>query len=130
MTLPWREAARVDGMTTPTSIDPTELPATIRGYLAAHAARDTDAAIEAFSPDAVVVDQGRTFRGTDEVLDFLRSAGAEFSYTTELVGAQRIDDEHWVAANHLEGDFPGGVADLDLPLHDGRRPHHGADDRR
>jgi hypothetical protein len=26
---------------------------------------------------------------------------------------QRIDDAHWVAMNHLEGDFPGGgVADL------------------
>ena len=60
----------------------------------------------------MVVDQGRTFRGTDEVLDFLRHAGAEFTYTTDLVGAERVDDEHWVAPNHLEGDFPGGVADL------------------
>jgi ketosteroid isomerase-like protein len=99
-------------MTTPTSINPSKLPAAIRSYLAAHAARDTNTAIEAFSLDAVVVDQGRTFRGTDEVLEFLRSAGAEFDYTTELVDAQRIDDEHWVATNHLEGDFPGGVADL------------------
>lgn len=99
-------------MTSPIRSNPTELPATIRGYLAAHAARDADTAIQAFSPDAVVVDQGQTFRGTDEVLDFLRSAGAEFSYTSELVGATRVDDQHWVATNHLEGNFPGGVADL------------------
>ncbi len=99
-------------MTSPTRVNPTELPATIRGYLAAHAARDASTAIEAFDPDAVVVDQGRTFRGTDEVLDFLRNAGAEFSFTTELVDAQRVDDQHWVATNHLEGNFPGGVADL------------------
>ena len=99
-------------MTSPTSIDPTELPGAIRSFLVAHAARDTDTAIQAFSPDAVVVDQGRTFRTTDEILDFLRTAGAEFSYTTELVGAERVDDDHWVALNHLEGDFPGGVADL------------------
>jgi ketosteroid isomerase-like protein len=99
-------------MTSPTSIDPTELPATIRSYLVAHAARDTDTAIQTFGPDAVVVDQGRTFRGTDEVLEFLRNAGIEFSYTTELVGSERIDDKHWVAHSHLEGDFPGGVADL------------------
>jgi hypothetical protein len=100
-------------MTTPTSIEPTQLPATIRGYLAAHAARDTEAALRVFTPTAVVADQGQSFRGTDEILGFLREAGAEFSYTTELISALRIDDAHWVATNRLEGDFPGGIADLD-----------------
>ena len=99
-------------MTSPTSIDPAELPTTVRSYLAAHAARDTDAALQAFGPDAVVVDDGRTYRGTDELLDFLRNAGAEFTYTTTLLGWEHIDDDHWVVRNHLEGDFPGGVADL------------------
>jgi ketosteroid isomerase-like protein len=99
-------------MTTPTSILPAQLPATIRGYLAAHAARDSEAALRAFAPTAVVADQGQTFRGTDEILSFLREAGAEFTYTTELIGAQRIDDQRWVATNRLEGDFPGGVAEL------------------
>ena len=100
-------------MTTPTSIQPSELPATVRGFLAAHTARDADAAIRTFTPTAGVVDQGQTFRGTDEVLGFLRSAGAEFTYTTELVGAQRIDEARYVATNRLEGNFPGGLADLD-----------------
>jgi ketosteroid isomerase-like protein len=99
-------------MTTPTSIQPSELPATIGGFLTAHAARDVDAAIRAFSSTAVVVDQGQTFRGTDEVREFLRNAGAEFTYTTELIGARRVDDTHWVAVNRLTGDFPGGVAEL------------------
>lgn len=100
-------------MTSPTDTQPAELPAAIRGYLAAHAARDTDAALRAFTPTAVVVDQDQTFRGTDEILAFLREAGAEFAYTTELIGASRVDDARWVATHHLEGDFPGGVADLD-----------------
>ena len=100
-------------MTTPTSIQPSELPATVRGFLAASAARDVDTALRSFTPAAVVVDQGQTFRGTEEVLGFLRNAGAEFSYTTELVGAQLIDEATYVATNRLEGDFPGGLADLD-----------------
>jgi hypothetical protein len=50
--------------------------------------------------------------GTDEIRGFLSRAGAEFTYTTELVGAQRVDDERWVVTNRLEGDFPGGVAEL------------------
>ena len=100
-------------MTTPTSIQPDRLPATIRGFLAAHEARDTDTAVRAFGASAVVVDEGRTFRGTDEILEFLSGAGAEFTYTTELIGAQRIDEARWVATHRLEGDFPGGVAELD-----------------
>ena len=99
-------------MTTPTSIRPGELPATVRAFLTAHAARDVDAAFRTFGPAAVVVDEDRTFRGSGEVLGFLRNAGAEFTYTTELVGAQRIDATRWVAVNRLEGDFPGGVVEL------------------
>jgi ketosteroid isomerase-like protein len=99
-------------MSTPTSIRPDELPATIRTYLAAHTASDVDAALPAFAPTAVVVDDGSTYRGTKEVRRFLSRAGAEFTYTTELVGAQRVDDTHWVATLRLEGDFPGGVVEL------------------
>ncbi|WP_193610269.1 nuclear transport factor 2 family protein [Nocardioides lijunqiniae] len=99
-------------MTTSTPISPTQLPSTIRAYLAAHAAGETDAAIRTFAPDAVVVDDGSTYRGTDEVLRFLTKAGGGFTYTTELVGAERVDDEHWIAVNRLEGDFPGGLVDL------------------
>jgi hypothetical protein len=99
-------------MTTPTSIHTDQLPATVRGYLAAHVARDADAALRAFTPTAVVVDDGTTYRGTDGIRGFLSRAGAEFTYTTELVGAQRVDDERWVVTNRLEGDFPGGIAEL------------------
>jgi ketosteroid isomerase-like protein len=97
---------------TPTTIEPTQLPATIRAYLAAHAAGDVDAAIRTFTATAEVVDEGQTFRGTEEILGFLRTSGSEFTYATELTGAQGIDDAHWVATNRLEGDFPGGVAEL------------------
>jgi hypothetical protein len=99
-------------MTTPTSIRPDELPTPVRGFLAAHVARDAGTALRAFTPTAVVVDDGTTYRGTDEIGTFLSRAGAEFSYTTTLVAAERIDDAHWIAVNRLEGDFPGGVVDL------------------
>src|SRR5687767_2374580 len=99
-------------MTTPTSIQPDQFPAPIRSYLAAHAARDADTALRAFTPTAVVVDVDTTYRGTEEIRGFLSGAGAEFTYTTTLVGAERTDDAHWVAANRLEGDFPGGVVEL------------------
>ena len=94
------------------TIQPPQLPAAIRTYLTAHAAGDTETALRTFVPAAAVIDDGRPYRGTDQILGFLQQAGAEFSYTVELIGAQRIDDERWVAVNRLEGDFPGGVAEL------------------
>lgn len=100
-------------MTTPTSIDPSELPTTIRRYLGAHRVRDVDTALRAFTATAVVVDDGATYRGTEEIRRFLTRAGAEFRFTSTLVSARRVDDAHWIATHHLEGDFPGGVVDLD-----------------
>ena len=42
----------------------------------------------------------------------LSEAGAEFSYTSAITKVDR-DGEIWVVSHHLEGDFPGGKADLD-----------------
>ena len=99
-------------MTASTSVSPDQLPAVVRAYLAARDPRDDDTALTAFTPTAVVVDDGITYRGTEEIRRFLAKAGAQFTYTTTLVGAERVDDEHWAATNRLEGDFPGGVVDL------------------
>ena len=99
-------------MTTSTSIQHSELPATVRSFLTARESHDVAAALGAFSDTAVVMDDGRTFRGTDEIRGFLADAGSEFSYTTELIGAHRTQDGRWVAVHRLEGDFPGGVVDL------------------
>lgn len=95
-----------------TPIDTRQLPTTIIDYLAAHQARDLDSALAYYTEDAVAVDEGNTYRGKQEIRDWLARAAGEYTYTSELVAAQRIDDEHYVAVHHLVGDFPGGVADL------------------
>ena len=99
-------------MTPSTESIQTELPEVVRRYLAAHAERDVDTALAAFGPDAVIVDDGRTYRGVTGVLDFLQRAGADFMYTTTLTGWEREGERGWIVRNRLEGDFPGGVADL------------------
>ena len=70
------------------AIDPVALPATIRTFLAAHAAGEARTAARLFTDDAVVVDQDESFSGTESVLDFLQNAGSEFSYTTDLISGQ------------------------------------------
>jgi ketosteroid isomerase-like protein len=99
-------------VTTPTRIDPARLPAVVRDFLAAHVAHDVAAALPAYTDDAVVVDEGRAHRGKAEIADWMTRAASEYTYTTELTGAARVDDEHWIATHHLEGDFPGGTVDL------------------
>ncbi|MGY1815727.1 nuclear transport factor 2 family protein [Blastococcus sp. SYSU D00820] len=98
-------------MTSSTALPLPELPAAVTRYLAAHAAGDAATALGTFTADAVVQDDGRSYRGAAEVLDFLQHAGAQFSVTRQLIGARR-DGADWVALVHLEGDFPGGVVDL------------------
>ncbi|SHN32755.1 nuclear transport factor 2 family protein [Actinacidiphila paucisporea] len=108
-------------MTQHTDLPSEALPATVREFLAAHVIRDADTSSSFLAEDAVIVDQDETFRGHKETHAFLRDAGAEFEYTTEQIGARRIDDTHWVVTLRLEGTFPGGVAALDyrFTLRDG-----------
>jgi hypothetical protein len=99
-------------MTNHTDLRSDALPAAVRNFLAAHDARDADSASAYLTDDTVITDQGETFRGRAAVHAFLRDAGSEFEYTTEQIGARRVDDDHWVVTLRLEGTFPGGVADL------------------
>ncbi|SCG38969.1 nuclear transport factor 2 family protein [Micromonospora humi] len=93
-------------------IAPDELPATITRYLTAHQARDLDAAVALLTPDAAVTDEGRTHQGPEQIRAWLSRSTGEYTYTTALTAAAKTDDQHYDAVHHLEGDFPGGTADL------------------
>jgi ketosteroid isomerase-like protein len=90
-----------------------DLPDVIARYLDTHDRRDTDATLATFSPDATVVDEGRTYAGTDAIRRWLDTAGHEFTFTRTFIEATSTGDDTWVIRNRLTGDFPGGVADLD-----------------
>ena len=110
-------------MTSPAGTIPvSQLPAPISSYLVAHQARDLDTAVGYYTEDAVAVDEGHAYRGPQQIRDWLATAASEYTYTIELTGARRIDDEHYVTTHHLEGNFPGGVADLQFKftLREGR----------
>lgn len=88
-----------------------QLPTTIRAFNAAHEARDADAALALMTPGAVITDEGNTYSGEDVLRRFIAKAGTEFTYTDDITGAAR-DGKVWVVGHHLEGNFPGGTADL------------------
>jgi ketosteroid isomerase-like protein len=95
-----------------TAIAPDDLPAVISGYLVAHQARDLDAALLYYAGDAVVTDEGHDYCGPHEIRAWLGRSASEYTFTAEVTGASEVDGQHFDVAHHLEGDFPGGVADL------------------
>ena len=94
------------------TIDPAALPDVIIRYLSAHRAHDIATALTAFASDATVIDEGNTYHSTAAIENWLTRSVSEYTYTIELTGAQEVDTTHYIAMNHLEGDFPGGVVDL------------------
>jgi uncharacterized protein (TIGR02246 family) len=92
--------------------DLAALPAPIRAYLAAHASRDDEAVVLAFATDATVTDEGQTHIGTQAIRAWRRRASTEYSYTTEVTDVREDKDDAWVVAVRLEGNFPGGIANL------------------
>ena len=88
------------------------LPAVVTTYLSAHQVRDVATAIGTFTVDAAVTDEGHTFRGREAIGTWLGSAGGEYTFTTEFTAATTTDPAHVDVVQRLEGNFPGGVADL------------------
>lgn len=89
-----------------------QLPGVVRTYLGAHTRHDAPAAAACFAPDAVVVDDGTSHRGRAGIGDWLDRSSAEYTCTTTPMGAERRGDRTWHVTQRIEGNFPGGVANL------------------
>ena len=94
------------------SPDASKVPQAIETFQMAHDRRDISTSLAQFAEEASIVDDGRTYDGTAGVESFLRTAASEYTFTRTLVSAVEIAPDHWVVANHLDGDFPGGHVDL------------------
>ena len=88
------------------------MPEVVGQYQDAHDGHDVEAALATFAPSATVTDDGREYRGRDEIRDWVARASTEFTYTRTQIGIDAINANTWLVINHLEGDFPGGVVDL------------------
>ncbi|MGJ6125901.1 nuclear transport factor 2 family protein [Mycolicibacterium sp. Y3] len=88
------------------------LPAIVKTYLTAHAAGEDSTVLSVFAADAVVTDEGHDHVGHEQINAWLTGPAGEYTYTTEFAGATVVDAENVHVLQHLEGNFPGGVADL------------------
>ena len=88
------------------------LPAVIDTYQYFHDQHLTDQAIATFADDATVIDDGASYEGSDRIRWWLENAASEFTFTRTLISAEDLGGGVHVVRNHIEGDFPGGEADL------------------
>lgn len=82
-------------------------------FMKAIDARQGVQALSVFTADAVVTDEGRDHSGREEIEAWLTDSvtESEYTYTSAFTGATTTGTSA-VVQQHLEGDFPGGVADL------------------
>jgi hypothetical protein len=93
------------------NIQQADLPQPITTYLDRSQGNQRRTAIEAFAPDAIVIDDGHQYRGTSEIAVWLDRVVSEYEYTTTFLRAER-DEHSTLVVNRLEGTFPGGIVDL------------------
>nr|ABP43415.1 conserved hypothetical protein [Mycolicibacterium gilvum PYR-GCK] len=91
------------------------LPDTIKTFMTTLTTPEDGRAVDTFTVDAVVTDEGNNYAGRDEIAAWLTAAAGEYTYTSEFTGAtvlERQTDTTVDVGQRLEGDFPGGVAEL------------------
>jgi ketosteroid isomerase-like protein len=93
-----------------------QLSTIISHYFDASDARDVDAIAACFTDDAALTDDGRTYRGRDEIRQWRQEISAASESTLEVLsdapaGTADLLTRHDVTTR-LKGNFPGGTIDL------------------
>lgn len=83
----------------------------IAGYIEDMNTRDNESLICRFAPEAVVVDEGETYRGTDEIGEWIAKVQSAFEFTLEPLRAEQQEDET-ILTCRTTGAFPGSPVDL------------------
>jgi ketosteroid isomerase-like protein len=84
----------------------------IARYFEADARRDIDTIAALFSDEAVVVDEGQTYRNAQEIRGWREGVASAYEYTTQVHDTRRLDEERSLVTGRLTGNFPGGTAEV------------------
>jgi hypothetical protein len=87
-------------------------PVVIQRYFTAQMTRHWATMVELFAQNAVVIDEGQTRRGSSEIRAWRENISYAYEYTTEVRNIDAVGEGQYIARVHLEGNFPGGQADL------------------
>ena len=86
------------------------LPKPIAVYLAADGG-DSEALSQCFAEDAIVRDEGQTYRGLAAIKQWKAEAKKKYQYTIEPLASARKGDKT-IVTNRLTGNFPGSPIEV------------------
>ena len=89
-----------------------KLPKPIAEYLAAVEEKSSNALAVCFAENAVVHDEGGTFRGRDAIKAWSEETQGKYNYTMDALDASVIGDTVRLRAK-VAGSFPGSPVELD-----------------
>jgi hypothetical protein len=89
-------------------------PDVVKRYFEADAERDIDAILALFSDGATVLDEGRERRGAAEIRDWQTGPASKYDYTVTVTGEERLGEDRFRVSGRLDGNFPGGTANLNF----------------
>jgi ketosteroid isomerase-like protein len=87
-------------------------PEIVTRYVKAAEAGDAAALVACFTTEGEVLDEGNSHRGHAEILAWREDLAAKWSYTAEVTGSELVSPDTYRVTERVEGNFPGGVADL------------------
>ena len=93
---------------------PVSTPDVVKRYFDADAQRDIDAIVALFSDDATVIDEGQERRGASEIRDWQTGPASQYQYTVTITSEDPLDEDRFRVTARLDGNFPGGTANLNF----------------
>ena len=87
----------------------TKLPEPVAAFVRATNDHDTNAVLATFATDAVVTDEGHTYRGTDEIREWNDRSVNQYNFTMAVTDVVERDGETIVNAQ-VTGTFDGSPA--------------------
>ena len=87
-----------------------DLPEPIAAYFTADRSSG-EAVAQCFTEDAVVKDEGHTYKGRTAIREWKEAASKKFEYTSEPFACTEQDGKT-VVTSRLTGNFPGSPVDL------------------
>lgn len=86
------------------------LPKPIAAYFAAESG-DGEAVSQCFAENAIVKDEGHTYKGRAEIRKWKVDASTKYQYTSDPFASESRDGKT-VVTSHVVGNFPGSPVDL------------------
>jgi hypothetical protein len=87
-------------------------PPVVARYLSAATSGDFSALADCFTANGSVTDEGKTYHGRSEIIAWREALAGLWTYTSTIIASEPIGPDEYHVGVRLEGNFPGGIAEL------------------